>query len=496
MTKVQINNKPEASIIWKGLGGHFDSISQIVNEFLDNSLSNFKANNPVIKNIVISIKEEKSNEIFISLEDSGTGIKNLDSAFTLGCQDSKESPMNEHGFGFKHALATANPENNCWLISTRTKDQFESKKYTEIKAPYKLENFSGIERDINKNPWPGQLNGSGTYIEFKCSRSLFTTVKEGLKGNWGFEGMVELLIEDIGYTYSNLIKEDMANISVIFENIQGKTRNKNIKAVEPDYEKFISPGKGNTTIPIDSNKNVKIEYEFGVMKVSDHKKYYKRNMSTSGVEIRLNGRAIICNLFKEVWNIEKHNSYNYLLIKINMISDNPDYLPSTRTSKNGIRKGDEKLEAVFEWIRSLIGTPTKNMRDIDHEIDLFEKLQELKEKQLPDPKKISTEENVFREVKERIRIDLYEKTSNGVVIYEGKKDKTSVQDLYQLIMYWDGCTIDGIKPDLGILIASEHPQSVKDLTKYINQMKDVNNNNYNLSLKIWKDEGIDYPPVD
>ena len=50
-----IHNKPEGNIIWRGLGGHFDSLSQIVNEFIDNSVSNFIGNNPTIKNILISI---------------------------------------------------------------------------------------------------------------------------------------------------------------------------------------------------------------------------------------------------------------------------------------------------------------------------------------------------------------------------------------------------------------------------------------------------------
>jgi hypothetical protein len=62
-------------------------------------------------------------------------------------------------------------------------------------------------------------------------------------------------------------------------------------------------------------------------------------------------------------------------------------------------------------------------------------------------------------------------------------------------MYWDGCVIDGIQPNQAILIASSHPQTVKDLLKYINQMKDSSGSNYNFQLKEWKDEGIDYPKV-
>lgn len=494
MSEREIINKPEGNIIWRGLGGHFDSISQILNEFIDNSISNFKGHNPIIKNIVISIVEKPNNKVFISVEDSGTGFNNLDAAFTLGAQDAKDSPMNEHGFGFKHALATANPDNDSWKICTRNQNQFNEGVYTEIKAPYKFEDFKAYERDSKVTAWPGRINGSGTYLSFICSEHLFKTVTDGHSGNFGFEKRVEFLLEDIGFTYSNLIKEDIANISVVYTDLNGTQKNKNVKAVEPDYERFINPSKGNTEIKLDG-KTVDLEYEFGVMKDSDFRKYYKRNMSTSGVEIRLNGRVIASNLFKEVWGIEKHNSYNYLLIRLNLISNNLNNLPVTRTSKNGIRTGDPKLEDLFKWVRSYLLEPKKSTKDLDHEVDLFEKLAELKRKQLPNPHTVTTEQKVFREIKERIRIDLYQKAADELVVYEGKKDFTSVQDLYQLKMYWDGCVIDGIKPDIGVLISSSHPQSVKDLIKYINQMTDSNGNNYNFILKTWNDEGIDYPPV-
>ena len=489
-----INNRVEGNLIWRGLGGHFDSFSQILNEFLDNSISNFVGKNPIIKNIVVTIKELPGREIFVSIEDSGSGIEDIDSAFSLGNQDAKNSPMNEHGFGFKHALATANPDNNTWTICTRSKEQFDKGEYTQINASYKFEGFKSFDKKDSDLKWPGQLNNSGTYMSFTCSESLFKTVSEGFAGNYGFEKRIEFLIEDIGFIYSTLIKDDIANISIVYIDIQGTQKNKNVKAVLPEYEKFISPNNGTTNIELDGNI-VKVQYEFGAMKESDYKKYYKRNMSTSGVEIRINGRVIAYNVFKEIWGIEKHNTYNYLLIRLNLIASESSYLPTTRTSKNGIRKGDPKLEDLFSWVRSYMPEVKKSLKDVDHEVDLFDKLCELKNKLLPEPKTVTTEQKVFREINERIRIDLYEKTSVGLTVYEGKKDNTSVQDVYQLKMYWDGCVIDGIKPDNGILIGSSHPQSVKDLIKYVNQMTDSNGNNYNFRTKIWKDEGIEYPEI-
>jgi hypothetical protein len=101
--------------------------------------------------------------------------------------------------------------------------------------------------------------------------------------------------------------------------------------------------------------------------------------------------------------------------------------------------------------------------------------------------------NVFKTIKEKIPIDLYVHMGSDLIIYEAKKDKTGVQDVYQLEMYWDGLIVDGIQPSKGILIASGHPNSVVELVQIINQKSDPNGKNYNFELKTWKDEGIEYP---
>ncbi len=185
--KLIIKNKPAGNIIWKWLWGHFDSMSQILNEFLDNSISNFKKHNPILKNIVICITELPENKVFFSVEDSWTGFKNLDSAFSLWTQDSKDSPMNEHWFGFKHALATANPDNNNWKICTRDSEQLKNSCYTKIEASYQFEDFNAYIINEKDEKWPWQLHTSWTYISFSCSDNLFKTVTEGHSGNFWFE---------------------------------------------------------------------------------------------------------------------------------------------------------------------------------------------------------------------------------------------------------------------------------------------------------------------
>ena len=92
--------------------------------------------------------------------------------------------------------------------------------------------------------------------------------------------------------------------------------------------------------------------------------------------------------------------------------------------------------------------------------------------------------------KDRVRMDLYVKELNQITIYEGKKEETTSKDVYQLRMYWDGLVYDGIRPHKGVLLAANHPESVKSLLNIVNSMKDADGNNYNFITETWNDRGI------
>lgn len=497
-----IENRPSATELWAGIGGHFDSLGQIINEFLDNCISNFSGNDTMTRNIIITLQElEKDGPIKIMIEDSGTGIKDLNAAFTLGSKGGIESPLNEHGFGLKHALASANPENNQWVIFTRTEQDMIENQFKKISASYKIDNYKGVL--CKKERWPGNLNSTGTLVQFTCSREMYKTLTRGIKGGMTvFKQIADVLCEDIGFVYAGVIEENKASITLNIIDADNVHIKRAVGAVKPDWEDYIRPGTGSEKVDLGGGL-VTIDYAFGKMNEkavriefdnTTARKYYKKNMSSSGVEIRINGRVLCHNLFKEIWGIEKHNSYNYLLVCINIKSTNSDSLPKTKTSKNGLREGDLRLDNLYTWIRSNMSTPVKDLTLSDHETDLFEELCKLKNKYNPDPNKvIDTEKYVFTGTgnrKDKVRVDLYEKSMGQVIVYEGKKEITTSKDVYQLRMYWDGLVYDGVKPNIGILVATNHPDSVKSLIAIVNTMKDTNENNYNLELKTWDELGL------
>ena len=493
-----IDNQPKAEFIWQGMGCQFQNLGQVINEFLDNSISNFTGNNVTTRDIRIVLEElSKDGDVKVSIEDSGTGIKNLNAAFTLGDQSAGETPLNEHGFGLKHALAFANPNNDSWAVYTRTEEDLDNKMYTKISAPYKMNDFTGEK--ISEEPWPGYYNNTtGTLIEFVCSRDIFKTLTIGLKGGFSnFATIADVLCEDIGFVYSGIIQKSIAMIYLVIIDADGEEMTTSIGSVTPDFSEPIKPGNGNEKFDLGSG-TVDIEYHFGSMNEKPNRelfdndttrRYYKKNMSSSGVEIRINGRMLRYNLFKDIWGIEKHNSYNHLLIIVNVKSKHKDRLPTTTTSKNGLRQGDAKLDRLYEWIRSYMSDPVKNDSLIDHETDKFETLcKNLKKYNKTKNKVVDTEKFVFTRTgnrKDRQRVDLYTKIGNEITVYEGKMYNTTSKDVYQLRMYWDGLVYDGVKPDIGILVGKNNPTSVLELIKIVNGMEDANGNNYNLIAQTW-----------
>jgi len=138
-------------LLWKGLGGNFDSLTQILNEFIDNSISDFiKYNQAEIKKVIIRIEEVDPEVYQVQIEDTGSGIKDLDAAFSIGNKSAQSSSLNEHGFGMKHALAAANPENDNWSITTRTVENKKENFYYVIKSPFDLSSQKVIKHAGNE----------------------------------------------------------------------------------------------------------------------------------------------------------------------------------------------------------------------------------------------------------------------------------------------------------------------------------------------------------
>lgn len=478
---------PNAQDLWEGIGGHFDSFSQIVCEFVDNSIANFQGTTAAFRNIIISIKQENGS-VDVMIEDTGSGIADFDPVLRIGDRSLRQSPLNEHGFGLKHALASADIANQNWKIYSRTIADCGRGEYKVVNAPYDYDMKPSMVK-ITEKPWPGRGTGSGTIVCFTCTENLFNTLQKGIRGAAGFSRCIDYLIEDIGFIYSGVIDKGEVVIIVITSAAQ-----KTVAAVKPEWAGYYPPGQG--TIRFDlGGGDINIEYEFGEMKESTtNVRHYKRNLVTSGVEIRINGRLLMNNIFKEIWGVENHPSYNHFLAKVNLVSSERNRLPKTRTSKNGIRSGDDKLNVLYHWIRNTHAKVHKEIAGAVREKELVDELEQNKIANIRSAtKSIVREFEVFTRVGSPVPVDLYVYDGNEVLLFEAKKDMADVQNIYQLMMYWDGAVDDGITPSEGILVATSFSPGVDAVLEVINQKTDQNGNQYKLTTTTWHANRIAYP---
>lgn len=487
----QMDTTPNEDELWREIGGHFETFTQVACEFIDNSKANYDGNDRPSQSIHIALEEKSDGRMLVQIEDQGTGIDNLEAALRLGDKSHRDSPLNEHGFGLKHALASGNPDNDNWAIYTRNKSEVNSGQYRVVSNPYRFDMSYDSESVQNQN-WPGVYNGSGTLVQFKCTRSFFDTVHQGVPGQvQRLDTAIDYLVEDLGYIYSKNISD--GDVSITVES-SSASYSETVTAVTPSINGRYSPGNGTETRDLGGG-DVDIYYEFGEMDKSDYKKYYKRSMSTSGVEIRMNGRLIEDNLFSEIWDKERHPLFNHFIGLINLESDDTDRLPATKTAKNGIRSGDEKLAELYQWIRNTLPKPPKETTDQVTENDLLDMLQEYKQNHIPSPsKRVEREFDLFTNISSAVPADLYVYDGTNTHLYEGKKDTAGIDGVYQLMMYWDGAVKDGLDPDKGILIASDFSQGARDMISEINRRTDANGNSYNFEVKNWQDENVNYPP--
>ena len=218
--------------------------------------------------------------------------------------------------------------------------------------------------------------------------------------------------------------------------------------------------------------------------------YYKRNMATSGVELRLNGRVIERGLFDRIWGEAIHPSQNGFLARIDLRAEDSAALPATKSAKNGFREDDPKLEQLFTWIRTNIPKPEKNV--VSMEKRLVHALAEKKGAE-ENVLRVCEEEPTYQSIGLHAHMDLYVSYGDKSVVYEAKVKSTRALDLYQLRMYWDGCALDGRPLTEAYLIAKAHPKEVVSLLEQLNSQCDPTGKRYNFKLTTWAEEGIALP---
>ena len=206
-----IRNNPTGHGLFAGIGDNLNSVAQVICELMDDAVSNLRANknDPELSMTVVLSLENLGDAVEITVTDGGTGIADLSSALTIACRDGAQTPLNEHGFGLKHALASCDSSpDQRWSIRTRTKADAAANQYREVKAPYSM-GTSELDKPMKVRFYSGTgdlPHPTGTSISVRCPMAKFRTVKPDRKAAQSdFHNLVRYIIEELRYVYAGIL---------------------------------------------------------------------------------------------------------------------------------------------------------------------------------------------------------------------------------------------------------------------------------------------------
>ena len=468
------------------LGSSYTNFSQPIHELIDNSLSSIRANkdsrNPKLIRITLV---ERGGTVEITVEDTGSGIADIDSAMVIANTSGRQTTLNEHGQGLKQVIAYIVKNGGDWSMETRGELEREMNVSWAITAPNNK--LDGTLELLSMEEWHGELGSTGTIIRITCPYALFATLAPVSNEKVPFLRLASILEEDIRYTYSDAIRADDASFEFVCVPVLGTEARRTLKPLEPNWTDDVTDIKP-TTIDLGGGP-VTVTGRYGLAKANeDAENHYQANQDSSGAYISINGRIIAGNLLTGIWNRTRHPSGNAFVLRLDLRSDNLAALPETTVEKNGFRQGDKRLNALYRWIRANVAMPSTKEK---LEIRLFKQLETILSMDSAYTR-ITRELFVFTSLGFKDRLDLFTCTCGGTVTaYEGKAKSTKTADVYQLRRYWDGCVHDGIAVTNGILIGTKHNKDVRSLVAYLNTQVAEDGRPYHITLATWADFGID-----
>lgn len=492
-----LRNQPNGIELFSGIGGNFSSISEIICEMVDDPVSNLLHNKDclAINNEIIVRFEDLGSRVGIMVADSGSGIRNLHNALTIAGRADPDTPLNSHGFGLKHALAScAAGGTEDWWIETRTQDNVLDNTFCRVSGPFR----TGTSEDdpvmkILHCEGYGHVGAhTGTVVYTSCADSVFMTAKPNKKcAKASFASLVGYIIEHLRYTYAELLDSEKIVIKVVSVDRSGKDTVVTLMPLLPDWEDGTMQEHHEIKCNLGGGELLATIRYGQIRPSSDNAFYFKGNQDSSGVQVGFNGRVITNKLFGPVFGEAIHNSQNRFIAQIDLQTDNLEALPGTKNTKTSFSEGDPRYAALLKLIATYVPAPEKDLEKLEDKLK-----RQLAEQEGKDSNnfRADREEMVFRTAGSKALIDLYVAQKDGqVVIYEAKAHTSTVKDIGQLLMYILGCIYDGKPANEAVLIAGRHSKEVIPLIPVMNEMLAGMGIDCKMTLDTWNNRGISVP---
>lgn len=483
---VKVDTTPDESM-YVGLSKQNLDYHQAIGELIDNAIS---ASTQPFFTVEVHITQD-GDIVHTVVADKGTGISLgdlRDRVMRLGGKGTNIGRLNEHGYGLKNALCRLTENRLPWSILTRDSEAAQSDMWYRIKGPFK--SHMVVDRDDGAH-WTRDIvrahGDVGARVYVDTSFNYFKTLYRAADR---FDSLIPRLLEHLGVMYRGYLQADPTNTMWLRWRPSPSTDYTDavVKAIE------IPWGDRETrelTVDVDGRK-VTAQYTWGWLDTEKAERttgtpyplriYYKGNQRTQGVDVRVRGRVILSHALSEIWpGIPRHNDLNAFVGEL--LLDAPEF--ATVNNKTNLNDHNPYWQVVKDLLQDTKYQPQKfstiRRQDEGQIKDLLAKHLEALVPGSQVHRDFPTWEGAG------VKIDLLHKYANADEhVYEVKARELTPQDVYQLVMYWDGRAKAGVTPKLGRLVGVDIPDSVEIMIAYWNARKDANGTLYRLEVRTSK----------
>lgn len=446
--------------LFRGLARQNMLFHECIGELVDNAIAATSERQRFEIHIVFESNKnnQEFTDVWIADNSSGMDSDHLEKALQPGESATKENRLNEHGFGLKNALATLSADDNSsgWQLWTKPPS---GKTVCSVKGPFGQ--FMTIE-DIKTLPKKSFIpSGMSTIIKVSVKTDFIRTVQGRGQPTKDLSRLKPWLLEHLGVHYRGYLEPDPETNEPSGKMFVGIGNKKNL--AKPIHVPMVSRKTERFKVEL-GGEECDLEYRHGVLdeqKAKHLKFYYKNNIATQGIDIRLGKRVIITRQLKTIWDLERDNHFNHFVGELR-IPEPPRGILTTKNDKTDFNLNDPEWQKIFESLREYPPIKDGNRKS---EKELKEKWKKMLESVTGD--KVITETKVWETA---VKIDIYQKAKNGdITIYEVKVGAGTPLDLYQLKMYWDGLVLMGEKPAKAVLLVERFSEDLKKMAVSMNE---------------------------
>jgi hypothetical protein len=489
---IQIDTSADYAFLYEGLSRQSLDFPQAIAELVDNAIS--AAGQRYFMVEILVRKDGESLEITVA--DDGSGISRADlqeRVLKLGGRGSALGGLNEHGFGLKNSLCLLTGNKRPFMIVTCDREARQQGGQWVVEGPFQpnmVGQLSTHER------WANDLSHcrgeTGTRVIATTTFDYFRTTYQRART---LEPLVLRLGEHLGVFYRHWLTRDIRNqIWIRWRDGSDPWQDVLVPGIalpiSRDHESFgievqVGGVRANATYTVGSLDEERIRGS-GDSPIYPLAIYYQHNERTQGIDVVVRNKVVLAHQLEQLWPGQiRRRERNYFIGElvlegsefrtVNNKSDLDPHNPFWIAVKQQVNERAELLPPEYQYARE--------------EAEIKAALKDLLEHVIPNSR---AQINYPVWAGTGVKADIVHEDQDGhwLDVYEVKDESASPQDVYQLIMYWDGLVSDGKVPRQGRLVAESAPDSVRNLLRHWNGRTDLRGNPYNVEFRSIADLGV------